>query len=199
MDGIDSRRLEHAAQMLEKGRKTLATSPREALYSIKSALLLRATTLTRVENSGATAAIDELLEEACRLHIALNEPIAPSERNSFTVLALAIDKPGLARKLIQLPATQDEHPFTVYFGQLLLQALGSNHEPFQSPDQLTSSERLLIEDLRAVIARRSVDLTGTEKFWSSTRKQRFASSIHEYQNFFKLALLALQNEPQAHV
>ena len=57
MDALDARRLEHAEQTLAKGKATLAANPDQGLYWVKSALRLRAATLTKLASPKAEASI----------------------------------------------------------------------------------------------------------------------------------------------
>jgi hypothetical protein len=194
MNAAEAGRLEHAALTLERGRAALSTNPKQGLYWVKSALRLRATTLTRLESEQSVAAIQELVQQTTRLHLDLDMPMAPTEQNDLVVLALSLGDIDLAKKIVRLRSTSDEYPFTGALLSLLSKALGATPSIQIGQGRLTVAEELLIDDLTSIVEGRPTNLAGAEKFWSLTRKRRFSNTIHEYRNFFKPALASLQDQ-----
>jgi hypothetical protein len=192
MEKMDSRRLEHASQTLEKGRSALSSDPKMGLYWIKSALSLRATTLTKLESAEAEEAIEELVQEAARLHVLLQIPIDSTQKNDLVILSLSLRNFDLARQLARIPSTVDEYPFTQLLEHLLAKSLGVIDGYHKVQGKVTSAEQYLIDDLTAIAEGKCTNLVSTEKFWSLTKKKRYANTIHEHRNFFKPALASLQ-------
>ena len=192
MDKLDQRRLEHSEQTLGKGRAALATDPSMGLYWVKSGLRLKATTLTKLESVEADDAIYELISEGAKMHSELGLPITPAEKNEFVVLALSLGHVDLAKQIVKIPSSSDEYPFTQVLEAMFAQVLGF---PTQVPEllqKLTAAEQCLIDDLENIIEGKPTSLRGPDRFWTSTRKKRYANTIHEHRNFFKPALAVLQ-------
>lgn len=194
MDNLDTRRLEHASQSLEKGRAALSSDPKMGLYWVKSGLQLRATTLTKLGSPQAEEAVRELVSESTKMHSELGLPVSVNEQNDLVILSLSLRNVALARQIAGLPDTGDEYPFNQVMKGLLAQALGLAAEhPKVRPADLSAAEQSLAADIAAIIEGKQGSLEGVDDFWSSTRKKRYANTIHEYRNFFKAALQALQS------
>jgi len=192
MDKLDQRRLEHSEQTVSKGRAALATDPSMGLYWVKSGLRLKATTLTKLDSAEADDAIRELVSEGARMHSESGQPIALAEKNELVVLALSLGHVELAKQIVRIEGTPDEYPFTQVLDALFAQLLGL---PAQVPTvlrKITAAEQYLIDDLENIIGGKQITLGGADKFWSATRKKRYANTIHEHRNFFKPALAVLQ-------
>lgn len=164
MEKMDSRRLEHASQTLEKGRSALSSDPKMGLYWIKSALSLRATTLTKLESAEAEEAIEELVQEAARLHVLLQIPIDSTQKNDLVILSLCLRNFDLARQLARIPSTVDEYPFTQLLEHLLAKSLGVIDGYHKVQGKVTSAEQYLIDDLTAIAEGKCTNLVSTEKF-----------------------------------
>lgn len=189
MDELDARRLEHAGKALAQGRAALATSPDQGLYWIKSALRLRAATLVRLADPGADDAIRELVTDLVRAHRQLGVSLPLTERNELVVLALALRERVLARDALAVPAKADAYPFTIALDAQLQSALATAAEPHAAEcGALEPAELAFIES----IARREVE--GAERFWSLTRRKRFANTIHEHRNFYAEAVAAIASD-----
>ena len=186
MDALDARRLEHAEQTLAKGRAALAANPDQGLYWVKSALRLRATTLAKLAAPGAEASIRELVAESVSLHKQFQLPLPLTERNELIVFALALRELALAQDVLAVPAKADDYPFAMALSAELKSAMAGTTESHGAPSaSLEPAETALIEG----ISRR--DVAGAERFWSLTRKKRFASTIHEHRNFYAEAVAVL--------
>ena len=186
MDALDARRLEHAEQTLAKGKAVLAANPDQGLYWVKSALRLRATTLTKLAAPDADTSIREFVAESVSLHRQLKVPLPLTERNELVVLALALRESALAQDALAVPAKADDYPFTVALSAQLESAIGGATVPKAAlSSSLEPAESALIES----ISQREV--AAAERFWSLTRKKRFANTIHEYRNFYADAVAVL--------
>lgn len=176
--------------MLAKGRESLLTDAGMGLYSIKSALRLRAAVLVKAQSSEAEDAIRKLANDSEALHAEHSVPIAPTEKNDILVLALAVGDLALAQRIACLPASMDEYFFTNELTALLLKAMGMASSV--EVGKTAKAEELLLSDLRLVASGQPTDLSATDKFWSATRRRRYANTIHEHRNFFRAALATLQ-------
>ena len=121
-----------------------------------------------------------------RLHRELGVPLPLTERNDLVVLALALRETALAQDALAISAKADGYPFTVALSDQLESALTPATPPQATvPASLEAAERALIES----VSRREV--AGAERFWSLTRKKRFANTIHEHRNFYAEAVATL--------
>lgn len=186
MDALDTRRLGYAAQTLAKGKAALADNPDQGLYWVKSALRLRATTLTKLASPEAEASIRELVAESVRLHKKLEAPLPLTERNDLVVLALALRETALAQDALAIPAKADGYPFTVALSDELESALAP-----ATPPQATTSASLEVAERALIEGFSRREVVGAERFWSLTRRKRFANTIHEHRNFYAEAVAAL--------
>jgi len=91
-----------------------------------------------------------------------------------------------------MQSTLDEYPFTQILEAMFAQLLGLPTQVPTVPRKLAAAEQYLIDDLENIIEGKLAAFGGADKFWSATRKKRYANTIHEHRNFFKPALAVLQ-------